>query len=69
MTKAEKKQTVNGDVIIVGIDVAKRKHYARIFEQLGLDVIKPFQFNNNKDGYYRLVSKIIEAQEKQKQTK
>jgi transposase len=69
MTKVEKKQAVNGDVIIVGIDVAKRKHYARIFDQMGLDVIKPFQFNNNKDGYYRLVSKIIEAQEKTKANK
>jgi len=41
MTKAEKKQTVNGDAIIIGIDVAKRKHYAKIFDQIGLDVIKP----------------------------
>ncbi|GAW92209.1 hypothetical protein KKC1_13670, partial [Calderihabitans maritimus] len=31
MKKAEKKASVTGDVIIVGVDIAKKKHWARIY--------------------------------------
>ncbi|GAW93398.1 transposase IS116/IS110/IS902 family protein, partial [Calderihabitans maritimus] len=50
MKKAEKKALVTGDVIIVGVDIAKKKHWARIYNPVGLDVVKPFSFQNTKDG-------------------
>lgn len=66
MTRVQKKLLVYGEVVIVGIDVAKRKHYARIYDQKELDVVKPFQIHNTREGFYRLVSKIKEAEEKAK---
>lgn len=68
MNKAKKKALVTGSVIVVGVDIAKKKHWARIYNQVGLDVVKPFSFQNTKDGFYRLVSKIMEAKQKE-QTK
>jgi len=64
MNEAQKKLLVHGDVIIVGIDVAKHNHWARIYNQIELDVVKPFKFHNSKEGYYRLVAKMEEAKEK-----
>jgi transposase len=70
MNKVQKLLLVHSsDIIFVGIDVAKKTHYARIINHIGLEVIKPFKFNNSIDGYERLVSKILEAKEKSKATK
>jgi transposase len=67
MNKIEKLLLVHGsDIIFVGIDVAKKNHYARIINHICLEPVKPFKFNNSKDGYWRLVSKILEAKEKSK---
>lgn len=65
MQKAEKIALVRGEVLVVGVDVAKRKHFARIFDPMGLDVVKPFSFHNSRDGFLRLVSKISQAQDQQ----
>ncbi|MDK2815518.1 MAG: transposase [Moorella sp. (in: firmicutes)] len=69
MNEVQKKLLVHGDVIIVGIDVAKHNHWARIYNQIELDVVKPFKFHNSKEGYYRLVAKMEEAKEKARATK
>ncbi|WP_157081675.1 IS110 family transposase, partial [Fervidicola ferrireducens] len=70
MNKIEKLLLVHGsDLIFIGIDVAKKSHYARIIDHIGLEPVKPFKFNNSKDGYFRLVSKILEAKEKSKATR
>ncbi|WP_046159891.1 IS110 family transposase, partial [Caldanaerobacter subterraneus] len=70
MNKVQKLLLVHSsDIIFVGVDVAKKTHYARIINHIGLEVIKPFKFNNSIDGYERLVSKILEAKEKSKATK
>jgi len=67
MNKIEKLLLVHGsDIIFVGIDVAKKNHYARIINNVGLEPVKPFKFNNSKDGYFRLLSNILEAKEKRK---
>lgn len=70
MNKIEKLLLVHGsDIIFVGIDVAKKNHYARIINNVGLEPVKPFKFNNSKDGYFRLLSNILEAKEKSKASK
>lgn len=66
MQKAQKLSLVYGNVLLVGVDVAKKKHFARIHSQIGLDSVKPFQFHNNREGFHRLLSKICEAQSKEK---
>lgn len=65
MQKAEKIALVYGKVLVVGVDVAKKKHFARIYNPVGLDVVKPFSFHNSRDGFWRLASKISEAQGKE----
>ncbi|MDH7573695.1 MAG: transposase, partial [Clostridia bacterium] len=65
MVKAQKMALVRGNVLIVGIDVAKKRHYARVYNQMKLDVVKPFHFHNTREGFYRLVSKIEEARSKE----
>lgn len=65
MQKAQKLGLVYGNVLIVGVDVAKKNHFARIHNQMGLDAVKPFRFHNNKEGFYRLLSRICEAQSKE----
>jgi len=62
VNKAKKKALVMGNVIVVGVDIAKKKYWARIYNPVGLDVVKTFPFQNNREGFYRLVSKILEAQ-------
>lgn len=60
MNKAKKKALVTGNVIVVGVDIAKKRHWARIYNPVGLDIVKPFPFQNTREGFYRLVSKILE---------
>lgn len=50
--------------LVVGIDVAKKKHYAQIVDQMGVPVGKPFSFHNNMDGFERLECTILQAQAK-----
>jgi len=69
VNKAKKKALVTSNVIVVGVDIAKKKHWARIYNPVGLDVVKPFPFQNTREGFYRLVSKILEAQQKEKAQK
>ncbi len=49
------------DSIIVGVDVAKKKHWARIVDPAGYDLTKPFSFQNTIDGFGRLVDRIHKA--------
>jgi len=44
--------------IIVGIDVAKEFHCARITDYRGVDLMKPIKVNNNIDGFDSLLTKI-----------
>ena len=54
-------QVESGNVIVVGVDIANKNHWARIFAPDGLDIVKPFQFKNNREGFQRLVTKIATA--------
>lgn len=64
MNNVEKKQLVYGDVLVVGIDIAKKVHWARVLGPMGVDVIMPFKFHNTREGFIRLESKINEARNK-----
>lgn len=32
--------------VIVGVDIAKKQHWARITDRAGYDLVKPFDFKN-----------------------
>lgn len=50
--------------LIVGVDIAKRKHWASIMDgRTELPVGKAFPFDNTRDGFHRLLAQIAQAQE------
>ncbi len=59
----EKLARITGNVVIVGIDVAKRTHWARITETRGFSLTPPFSFQNTRDGFFRLRAKMERARE------
>ena len=54
----EKIQRITQTTIIVGIDVAKEIHWARITDYRGIELIKPFKVYNSIDGFENLVSRV-----------
>ena len=54
----EKLQRITPTTIIVGIDVAKEVHYARITDYRGLDLVKPTKVHNSADGFEALLTKV-----------
>ena len=45
-------------MIYVGIDIAKLNHFASAISSDGEELIKPFKFTNNNDGFQLLISKL-----------
>lgn len=45
-------------MIYVGIDIAKLNHFAAAIDSDGVVLIEPFQFLNDHDGFYKLLSKL-----------
>ena len=45
-------------MFIVGIDIAKRTHVARIIDSEGRTVAKPFSFRNSCSGYNALLARM-----------
>ena len=45
-------------MIFVGIDIAKLNHFAAAISSDGEILIEPFQFSNDYDGFYLLLSKL-----------
>ncbi len=56
--RSRKLQLVQGRVLIVGVDVAKRKHMARFWDPRGDDIARPLLFENSRDGFWRLAGVI-----------
>ena len=56
-SKAKRDGRIKSDIVVVGIDVAKRRHVAAIrFPDGG--IAKPFSFTNDRQGFERLVSRV-----------
>jgi transposase len=58
MEMREKIQRITHKTIIVGIDVAKNEHCARITDYRGVDLTKPVKLNNNIDGFENLLDRV-----------
>jgi len=56
--QAEKLDLVKGKILIVGVDVAKKKNYARFIDPQGYELCKHFRFSNDLDGMLSFISKI-----------
>jgi transposase len=56
-SKAKRDGRIKSDIVVVGIDVAKRRHVAAIRFPDG-SIIKPFSFQNDRQGFERLISRV-----------
>ena len=62
--KAKKKaklDLIDESTLIAGIDVGKKKHFARFINVRGYEIGKVFSFSNNRDGMEKVIAKIEEA--------
>lgn len=50
--------------VVAGVDIAKRTHWCRTLDLIGIEVGKPFSFENSSDGFYRLLGKLEQATQK-----
>lgn len=57
-SQEDKIKAINPQIMIVGIDIAKKTHWARVIDYVGLELIKPFSFHNNKEDFFRTVAKL-----------
>ena len=57
-SQVEKVMAINPKIMIVGIDIAKKKHWARVLNFFGLEITKPFTFHNTKEDFIRTVVKL-----------
>jgi transposase len=61
---SERITRITPTTIIVGIDVAKEIHWARLTDYRGIDLAKPFKVHNSIDGFESLLAKIEKMREK-----
>jgi len=59
--KRAKLDLIDENTLIVGIDIGKKKHYARFINLRGYELGKVFSFLNNRDGMEKIVSEIEKA--------
>jgi len=64
MQNTERIKRITPSTIIVGIDVAKDIHWARITDYRGIDLIKPVRVHNSIDGFESLLSTIEKQRQK-----
>ena len=65
MTSLQEKIThITPETIIVGIDIAKEIHWARITDYRGIDLTKPFKVYNSIDGFESLLAKVEKIRDK-----
>jgi transposase len=53
-TQNEKISQIKIRILVVGIDVAKETHYARAFDNRGIELSKLLRFSNTAEGFQRL---------------
>lgn len=66
-TQNEKILQVKNETLVVGIDIGKEMHYARAFDQRGIELAKLLKFSNTAQGYEALrlwMQNIMQQNEK-----
>lgn len=64
MRENQKLKRIKEDTIVIGIDIAKKKHYARLVDYRGELLYKTISFDNNKAGFEKLIGTINIVKEK-----
>ncbi len=56
-TQNEKIKAITNETMVVGIDIGSEKHFARAFDNRGIELSKePFEFFNSEEGFTRLIA-------------
>jgi len=50
-TQNEKILQIKNDTLVVGVDIAKKWHYARTFDNRGIELGKLLRFENSAQGF------------------
>ena len=54
----QKIEEITTRTLIVGVDIAKRLHYARFVDYRGTEVGKTVSFTSDKNGFEKIISQI-----------
>jgi len=60
----EKIKAVTDKTLVVGIDIAKEYHYARITDSRGIELRKPIKVNNSQEGFVNLLEIVEKVKQK-----
>ena len=63
-TQNEKLERITTNTVIVGIDIAKEEHWARITDYRGKELSKPIKIINNIDGFEKLFALVEKVKQK-----
>ena len=58
LTQNEKICQVTNETMVVGVDIASETHYARVFDNRGIEFGKVFSFGSNREGFEQFSAKI-----------
>ena len=56
----QKLESITPDTLVVGIDIAKKDHWARFVDFRGMEHSHTIKFHNDKDGFEMIVTRIYE---------
>ena len=56
----EKIEAISFSTLVVGVDIAKRDQWARFVDCRGVEHGKALKFENNKNGFYAILTRIAE---------
>lgn len=68
-TQNQKINQVKEETLVLGVDIAKRTHYARAFDLRGIELSKVKKFNSDKEGFEEFskwVNEVSKASKKEK---
>jgi transposase len=67
-TQNEKILQIKNDTLVVGVDIAKKWHYARAFDNRGIELGKLLRFENSAQGFVLFDAWVQEIQQKHEMT-
>ena len=60
----QKLERIQENTIVVGVDIAKYKHYARFVDYRGVEIYRTTSFSNDEEGFKKLMKEIGNVKEK-----
>ena len=60
----ERLKAITAKTIIVGVDIAKEEHWARITDCHGIELRKPIKVNNSTSGFENLLEIVDKMKQK-----